>query len=55
MFNNHVDVHGRSPLSREKKKKKGKKLCITATEGILLNLLAELSITFMVDDSQERA
>lgn len=54
MFNNHVDVHGRSPLSREKKKKR-KKLCITATEGILLNLLAELSITFMVDDSQERA
>lgn len=53
MFNNHVDVHGRSPLSREKKK--GKKLCITATEGILLNLLAELSITFMEDDSQERA
>lgn len=24
MFNNHVDVHGRSPLSREKKKKREK-------------------------------
>lgn len=28
---------------------------MTATEGNLLNLLAELSVTFMKNDSQERA